>query len=167
MATVTVPGLKDSTGMKPFVNLDSGRYKFRCTGYSVKPSDKSPADVHAFTFEVVEGPEQRDGKSSVGKRHMEWVTIMRKEHPNYRPDQFGVDTIKSMCLAFGIAPRGDDLNFETFVGLEADAQLYQQPAPAATEDNPDPKVRVKISAWFAASGKAKAKAPAASAKKAK
>lgn len=128
MAKVTVPGLKASTGMKSFEPISSGRYKLKCIATKIEPpANAAPSDVWKFQFEITDGPEQPDGKSPKGRKYFDNVTIMHPEHPSYREDQMGVDTLKSMCLAFGVVPgKGDTLDPDAFLGLEAEADIIKK-----------------------------------------
>ena len=129
----SVPGLKASTGMKAFEPLVDGDYKLHCEKCEVKdPKNPSPTDVWTFTFKVLEGPPQADGKSAKGRRYMEFVNIMRPEHPSYKTEwsdpksgqtQMGVDQLKSMMMAMGVASKGDQLTTEAFAGTTCKAHI--------------------------------------------
>jgi len=121
-----LPGLKASTGMKTFEPLVDGDYELECVKCEVKdPKNPSPTDVWTFTFNVAGGPAQADGKPAKGKRYMEFVNIMRPEHPSFRQEwldpksgqtQMGVDQLKSMMPAMGVTAKGDNLNPDAFAG---------------------------------------------------
>lgn len=119
-----IPGFKASTGMKAFEPLVDGDYVLKCTKVEVKPpKNPSPSDVWSFQFDVVSGPPQADGKPAKGRKYFEFVTIMHEEHPSYRPDQMGVDQLKSMALAMNVTTKGDSLNEESFVGQECSCHI--------------------------------------------
>ena len=128
MAKVTVPGLKNSTGMKTFEPLVGGRYRLKVTEVSVNPpKNQSPSDVYKFTMQVMKGPDQSDGKNPKGLRYFHNLTIMQEAHPSFEKYGFiGVDELKSMCLAFGVAPKGDSIDIDAFLGLESDADITQK-----------------------------------------
>ena len=127
MSKVSVPGLKASTGMKPFEPVSSGRYKLRCISCKIEPpANAAPSDVWKFQFEILDGPEQSDGKSPKGRKYFDNCTIMHPEHPSFREDQMGVDQLKSICLAFGVAPKGDSLDPDSFLGLEGEADIVKR-----------------------------------------
>lgn len=128
MAKVTVPGLKNSTGMKPFEPLDSGRYSFKCMVCKIEPAKTgAPTDVWKFEFQVTKGPEQSsDNRSPKGKKFFSNCNIMRPEHPDFEKYTFGVDELKSMCLAFGVTPKGDVLDPDAFLGLEGEADVIKK-----------------------------------------
>lgn len=127
MAKVTVPGLKASTGMKPFEPLDSGRYKLKCMLTKIEPSKKgTPVDVWKFEFQVIKGPDQADGKSPNGKKYFHNISIFQEIHPDFGKYTFGVDELKSMCLAFGVVPKGDTLDPDAFLGLEGECDIVKK-----------------------------------------
>lgn len=128
MAKVTVSGLKGSTGMKGFEPLDSGRYRLRVVKVSIgAPKNNSPSDVWKFEMQVIDGPEQKDGSDVTKKKYFENCVIMQEAHPSFEQwGHIGVDQLKSMCLAFGVAPRGDEIDPDAFVGQEAEADIVQK-----------------------------------------
>lgn len=152
MAKVTVPGLKGSTGMKGFQPLVDGDYLLECQSVGINPpKNGAPADVWGFTFKVLEGPPQGDGKVAKGLSYKEWVTILQDIHPSYKPEwddpssgksQFSVDQLKSMCIAMGVAPKGDTLDPAAFNGQKCRVHLSIQ----KDKDNPD-TLRQRSSNW--------------------
>lgn len=138
MPKVTIPGLKASTGQKSFDPLSTGRYKFQIVSVTIgPPKNGAPSDVWKFAMNVISGPEQADGKPAKGRKYWENVTIMQEQHPDYKEDQMGVDTLKSMCLAFGVAPKGDSLDPDAFIGLEGSADISQSLVKAVEDGMPD------------------------------
>lgn len=138
MAKVTVPGLKNSQGMKSFELLADGDYLLECSKCEIKAPKSDPegrtADVWNFAFNVLEGPPQKDGKLAKNRKHMEWVTILKDVHPSYKPSwddpesgesQFAVDQLKSMATAMGIAIRGDGIDPASFIGQRCRVHLSQ------------------------------------------
>jgi len=128
MSKVSVPGLKASIGQKSFDALVPGRYRFLVQAASIgEPKNSSPTDVWKYTMQVLKGPDQKDGAPAKGRKYWENVYIMRSEHPDYREDQMGVDTLKSLCLAFGVQPGNNDtLDIEALIGLEGEADITQR-----------------------------------------
>lgn len=120
MATYKVPGFKASNGVQSFKPLVDGEYTLECQGVEIKdPKNPAPLDVWAFTFKVLSGPPQEDGKPAKGKSYKEWVSIMREEHPQFEEfGHIGVDQLKSMAVAMGVQSKGDSLNPEAFSGCK-------------------------------------------------
>ena len=132
-----LPGFKASTGMKTFENLPDGDYELRCEKCEVKdPKKPSPTDVWTFTFTVLEGPPDVNGKPTKSRKYTEFVNIMRPEHPKYNPEwddpastgktQMGIDQLKSMALAMGVTGKGDQLNPDAFAGTECKCHIIIQ-----------------------------------------
>ena len=111
---VTVPGLKDSKGMQGFLVLPPGDYGLECMGCKIKPSTKSPCDLWNFTFKVLDGEFE-------GKRWSHRVTILSESHPSF--NTIGIDELKSMCLAMGVAPKGDGIHPDAFSGGKCHAKI--------------------------------------------
>lgn len=115
-ARVTVPGLKDSKGMSGFVVLPEGTHTVKCLTCKIKASDKSPADLWNFQFAVQDG-------ECAGKRWSWRVTILQETHPKFDTVKMGIDELKSMCVAFGVVPKGDDLSPDAFADLAAQVRV--------------------------------------------
>ena len=131
---VSVPGLKDSKGMQGFLILPDGTFSFECVSCKIKESANSPADLWNFQFKVLDGEFE-------GKRWGWRVTILRPEHPKFETVKMGVDELKSMCLAFGVVPKGDDISPESFQGLKGAARVGQKMGTDA-QGNERPENRV-------------------------
>lgn len=114
---VSVPGLGASKGMQGFLVLPEGEYRLEAMSCKIKPSDKSPCDLWNFTFKV-------HGGEFDGKRWSHRVTILSEAHPSY--NTIGIDELKSMCLAFGVTPKGDEISPDSFAGLFAMAKIAQK-----------------------------------------
>ena len=144
MAKVTIPGLKNSTGMKPYEPLDSGRYGLKILGLKIEPAKSgAPTDVWKFEMLVTKGPNQTsDGRPSKGKKYFSYVNILRPEHPDFEKYKFGVDEIKSMCLAFGVVPKGDVVEPDAFIGLEGEADIVKKLEHNEQTDEDIPRNRV-------------------------
>jgi len=137
MATnrVMVPGLKASAGTKSFDPLSPGEYTGVVRKLEIKdPKNMSPTDVWTFELEILSGPPQMDGKTAKGRKAWHRVNIFREEHPSYKAEwsdpksgqtQMGVDELKSMVIAFGVEIKGDSLNPDSFIGLEAGFEVVQ------------------------------------------
>ena len=125
MASYKVPGFKASTGIKEFTPLVDGDYELECVKCEVKdPKNPAPLDVWTFTFNVISGPPQTDGKPAKGRRYMEWVSVMQEEHPQFEQYGYiGVDQLKSMALASGVQGKGDAINPEAFAGTKMTAHI--------------------------------------------
>lgn len=136
MAGYQVPGYSRSEGKMKFTKLSAGTYEIMCKACEVtEPKNPSPIDVWSFTYTILAGPPDADGKSSVNRTAWDKVFILKPEHPSYKPEwddphsgqvQMGVDELKSRGLAFGVTARKDVLNPESFVGLKACARLYYE-----------------------------------------
>jgi hypothetical protein len=142
MAAFTVPGLKASKGQTGFVPLEQGDYEFKCKECTVGKDPKQPAQLWTFKFEVLAGPPQADGSSARGKMHTEWVRILDDIHPNFKPEwsdpksgktQMGVDQLKSMVLAMGVSPKGDNLDPGAFQGMTCKASIVKVPSKTDRE----------------------------------
>jgi hypothetical protein len=152
MARVTVPGIKNSNGMKGFQPLVDGDYMVQCTAVTISPpKNNAPADVWCFVFNILEGPPQGNGKIAKGLPYKEWITILKDIHPSYKaewddPDsgkcQFSVDQLKSLCIAMGVAPKGDTLEPSAFNGQKCRVHLSIQ----KDKDNPD-TLRQRSNNW--------------------
>jgi hypothetical protein len=134
---VTVPGLKESKGMQGFLVLPAGVYGLECTGCKIKPSDKSPCDLWNFTFKVLDG-------EFAGKRWGHRVTILSEQHPSF--NTFGIDELKSMCLAMGVEPKGNDISPDAFTGLKAIAKIGVK---MGTDANGADKEENRVNEWAA------------------
>ena len=146
MPKVTISGLKDSTGSKPFEPLMGGRYKLKCTAVKVEESSKSPCDIFKFEFVVEKGPDKSDGSPSKGNRFFENVAIMRLEHPSFaKYGNIGVDSLKSMCLCFGVAPKGDSIDYEAFIGLSGEADIIRK--LEKNQETDEEIVRNRVNKW--------------------
>jgi len=129
MAKFNVPGLKSSQGMKGFPLLSAGEYKVICTKAEVMASDKEPADLWKFKWDILEGPPTADGKSAKGQKYASQVRILKEEHPMFEEQSnMGVDELKSMVLAMGVSFKGDDLGPDGFVGQAAYVTVVQTPS---------------------------------------
>lgn len=145
MPKVTVPGLKASSGLTEYQPLTMGRYRLRFKNVQVKPpKNPAPLDVWHFEFEVLSGPPQPNGKKPKSWKY--WLTIKQENHPEYKPDQYAVDELKTMVVAAGVALKGDSLDPESFAGLEIEADIGQE-----ADRNDQEKMRNKVYAWFQAS----------------
>jgi len=152
MAKVTVPGIKTSTGMKSYQPLVDGEYLLQCNDVTINPpKNGAPADVWNFVFTVLEGPPQGAGKISKGLSYREWVTILQDIHPSYKSEwddpvsgksQYSVDQLKSMCLAMGVAPKGDTLDPAAFKTQKCRVHLSIQ----KDKDNPE-KLNQRSNNW--------------------
>lgn len=148
MPYVNVPGIKNSTGLKGFEPYVDGEYELVCQKVEIKePKNKSPADVWNFTWEILSGPPQKDGKSPKGRKFYNRVTIMHPEHPSMTgkdpADQRGVDELKSMVLACGVELKKDGVNPDAFVGTECRAKIVQK-----ADENDSSKVFNNVSSWM-------------------
>lgn len=138
MARMTVPGLKASTGISEFLPLVAGDYIFAISKVEVKPpKNPAPMDVWHFSFEVLEGPKQANGKAAKSCKH--WITIKQPMHPAYDPEKtYAVDELKSIIVAAGVTiGKNDDINPDSFAGLKIKARVTQVPnyADASKMDN--------------------------------
>lgn len=126
MPRMTVPGLKKSTGLTEFLPLVDGDYTLEFTKVEVKPpKNPAPMDVWHMSTKVIEGPKQANGKPA--KSYKFWITIKQDTHPDYTEEQFSVDELKSICVAAGVAIKGDELNPESFVGTRVRVHISQKP----------------------------------------
>lgn len=146
---VNVPGIKNSTGLKQYKPYLDGEYQLECKAVDIKePKNKSPADVWNFTWDILSGPPQEDGKSPKGRKFYNRVTIMHPEHPSMTgkepADQRGVDELKSMILACGVEiSKGDKVVPDSFVGTECRAKITQE----ADKNDPE-KIYNNVTAWM-------------------
>lgn len=144
MPKVTVPGLKASTGLTEFKPLVPGRYRLKFTKVEVKPpKNPSPSDVYHLSFAVLDGPPQADGKKAKSFKH--WITIKQEAHPDYKPEQYSIDELKTVITASGVALKGDSFDPDSFAGLEIEADIGVE----AERDNPE-KMRNKVYNWYPA-----------------
>jgi hypothetical protein len=121
---VSVPGLKASKGVKEWRNPDAGPYRMVCTKVELKESQKSPGFNWIFNWKIISGPKQADGSDPKGLPVKNSVFIMGEKHPSFEQwGHLGVDELKSICLATGVSPRGDDINPESFIDQTADVVL--------------------------------------------
>lgn len=128
MARINVPGLKASSGMKEFAPLADGEYIVKCVKCEVRPpKDPAPLDVWNFEFVIMDGPVQPDGKPAKGRKAWHNINVLKSEHPSYKQEwddpksgqcQMAVDELKSMVVAGGIEIKKDDLNSDSFSGVE-------------------------------------------------
>jgi len=142
---VSVPGLKKSTGMIEFQPLVPGDYLLQIKSCEVKePKDPQPRDDWHIKFDVLDGPNQANGKPAKSYYHM--IFIKRPEHPNYDPEKtFAVDELKSIIMAAGVAIKGDEVNPDSFVGTKLVATITIE------EDYSDKsKMRNRFKAWKSA-----------------
>lgn len=124
---VSVPGLKASKGIKERKDPDAGEYRIVCTKVEIKESQKSPGFSWKFTWKVLDGPKQEDGSNPIGLPVYTSTFIMGEMHPSYNQYSYiGVDELKSICLATGVAPRGDDINPSSFENQEASVVLAKR-----------------------------------------
>lgn len=132
MAGYNIPKYNKAEGQKKWVDFGSGDYRFHVESCEVKPSDKAPMDVWTFKLKILEGPPDAEGKSSVGRIMYDRVNILLPEHPKYNPlwddpdsdeIQMGVNDLKSRGMAYGVTAKKNQLNPESFNGLEAAAKL--------------------------------------------
>jgi hypothetical protein len=119
-----VPGIGASTGMKGFPTFEPGAYGLEIQSCKVEESKDEPADIWKFNCIVKYGPPLPGGKSSVGQRYSNWITILRPEHPEAtdEPD-FRVDQLRSFADAAGVPITKDGINNELFAGREVEADL--------------------------------------------
>ncbi len=143
MGKHNVPGIKQSGGMKGFPVLPAGEYKLLCTKADVVGSDKEPADLWKFQWDILEGPPTDDGKASKGQKFATQVRILAEEHPDYdRLGSMGVDELKSMVLAAGVSFKGEEINEQSFVGQSVFAKVVQTPSKTDPE-----KIFNNVRAW--------------------
>ena len=148
MARINIPGLKKSTGIPSFDPLVDGDYELKVLEWKEK-EDKNhePVDIFAFTFEVMSGPPQADGKSPKGRRYWNDFRIMRPEHPRMTgkepEDQFDVGKLKSFIVAANIEMKGDAVNFDTAVGATVGAKITQ--TKSKTDET---KIFNNVKSWY-------------------
>lgn len=148
MPYVNVPGIKNSTGLKGFEPYVDGEYELHCTDVEIRaPKNNSPADVWHFTWEILSGPPQKDGKSPAGRKFFNRVTIMKEEHPSMVgkdvADQRGVDELKSIVLACGVELKKDGVNPESFIGTDCRAKIVQK-----VDENDATKIFNNVTSWM-------------------
>jgi hypothetical protein len=180
MGKVSVPGLKAADGKMGFELLAPGDYLMKLHAPKVKPSENSPGMNYNFAFDVVDGPDQPNGRPAEGRKFFENIWVMSEEHPDYEPNKpsIGANTMKALITAAGVRFTGDEFNTDAFEDLEVGVSVKIVNEKKNRRD-PDSETieRNRVALFFAAEdfvdvskpapkkAKAGAKAPAKKAKK--
>lgn len=128
MAMVKVPGLAKSEGMKggAFTPYVDGEYALEITAADTeeKTSDKGTGTSFKFSFAILEGPDQEDGKSPDGRKFTHFIYIMNEDHNSYEEwGHIGVDELESLRMAANVAKKGNAIDPQDFVGQKVRALL--------------------------------------------
>ncbi len=159
MPKVTIPGLKESTGMKGLELLDPGRYVLLCKKVTTEESSKSPGTNWKFQFDIAEGigdaATQKSGRESSTMIFFENVFVMGELHPEYEKwGHIGVDQLKSMATAMKVPLKGNDIDPESFVGKRCIADIRQKAdKKMKAEDGVSPRINNEVVSWTADTGK--------------
>lgn len=126
MAKYTVPGWKESTGISERQLLVPGDYHFQCIKAEVRePKNPQPRDDWYFQFAILDGPVQENGKKA--KKFTKMFFIKKPEHPDFKPEQFSVDQMKSMAMAMGLSFKGEGVTPDAFLNGEFVGRVVRQP----------------------------------------
>lgn len=154
MPKVTVPGLKESKGIQEFVLLDPGKYVVEVLKVDEEESKKSPGMNYKFRMKVLEGigdaAVQKSGTKAPGLSYFENLFLMGEMHPQLEQyGHIGVDQLKSMVLAFKVPTKGDDLDFQAFVGKTCVIDVRQVEDKKTKNEDGSPRIRNEVARWTA------------------
>jgi len=103
MAKVKIPGLSKVEASGEFTPYVRGSYLVQCTSVTSKPSEKSAGNNFKFSFVILEGPEQADGRSPEGRSYNHNVFIMDESHPSFEEyGNIGPEQLGQLLLAMGV-----------------------------------------------------------------
>lgn len=123
---VKVPGLAESTGVKPVdFSLPKGDYAFEIGEVTIKESENSPCIIHTFPMIVLDGPDdEKTGKTTQGRKWYRRVIQLLPEHDSYREaDTRAADELADLCSAAGVECDEDGYETEDFAGTRVRARL--------------------------------------------
>lgn len=154
MPKVTVPGLKESKGIQEFALLDPGKYSVEVLKVDEEESKRSPGMNYKFRMKVLEGigdaAVQKSGSKAAGMGYFENLFLMGEMHPQYEEyGHIGVDQLKSMVIAFKVPLKGDDLDFQAFIGKTCIIDVRQEQDKKSKNDDGTPRVFNRVAKWTA------------------
>lgn len=154
MPKVTVPGLKDSKGIAEFPLLDPGKYVVEIQKVDEEESKKSPGTNYKFRMKILEGigdaAVQKSGTKSSGLSYFENLFLMSELHPSFEEHgHIGVDQLKSMVIATKVPLKGDDLDFQSFVGKTCVIDVRQKPDNKFQNADGSPRTFNEVAKWTA------------------
>jgi len=120
-----VPGAYASTGVKAQdFTLPAGDYIFEIGGVKVVESQNSPCLLHKFEMVVIDGPDDKSGKTTQGRKFFHQIVQYDPDHPSYAAQHERSEAeIKDICDAAGVDLDEEGYETDDFGGAQVRAKL--------------------------------------------
>ena len=127
---VKVPGLADSTGVKPMdftlpASKQGELYTFEIGEVTSKLSERSPCIVNTFPMVVIDGPiDEKTKKTTQGRKYTHRINVLLPEHDSYDPaNTRNADELADICKAAGVHYDASGYDPEDFAGKRVKTSL--------------------------------------------
>lgn len=151
MAKRQVAGLGKSKGRTAPAPPDPGDYLVEVTKAEDKDHDNGPGFgwFYRGTYQVLDGPEQQDGRDPTALKIYDNIFVMGEDHPSYDDwGQIGADTLADLQKAAGVKKKSDAFDPEEIFGKTFWVRIDHRTAEGQLDDEGNPRKFVEVKRYW-------------------